>query len=71
VFPNSMLFKDAEELDGLQLGSVQMLAPVPGKFGPAGVPELEVFDIPYLFTDLDALEKVYKGPVGASLLKKT
>jgi len=70
VFPNSMLFKDAEELDGLQLGSVQMLAPVPGKFGPAGVPELEVFDIPYLFTDLDALEKVYKGPVGASLLKK-
>src|SRR4051812_28711938 len=70
VFPNSMLFKDAEELDGLQLGSVQMLAPVPGKFGPAGIPELEVFDIPYLFHDLDALEKVYKGPVGASLLKK-
>src|SRR5512147_557638 len=70
VYPNSMLFKDAEELDALQLGSVQMLAPVPGKFGPAGIPELEVFDLPYMFPDLEALQKVYKGPVGANLLKK-
>jgi len=70
VYPNSMLFKDAEELDALQLGSVQMLAPVPGKFGPAGVPEFEVFDLPYMFPDLEALQRVYKGPVGANLLKK-
>jgi C4-dicarboxylate-binding protein DctP len=70
VYPNSMLFKDAEELDALQLGSVQMLAPVPGKFGPAGVPELEVFDLPYMFPDLESLQRVYKGPVGANLLKK-
>jgi C4-dicarboxylate-binding protein DctP len=70
VFPNSMLFKDAEELDALQLGSVQMLAPVPGKFGPVGVPEFEVFDLPYMFPDLDALQRVYRGPVGAALLKK-
>ena len=41
VYPNSMLFKDAEELDALKLGSVQMLAPVPGKLGPAGIPEFE------------------------------
>jgi C4-dicarboxylate-binding protein DctP len=70
VYPNSMLFKDAEELDALQLGSVQMLAPVPGKFGPAGIPELEVFDLPYLFADLEALQRVYNGPAGAALLKK-
>lgn len=70
VYPNSMLFKDAEELDALQLGSVHMLAPVPGKFGPAGIPELEVFDLPYMFADLEALQRVYKGPAGASLLKK-
>jgi C4-dicarboxylate-binding protein DctP len=70
VFPNSMLFKDAEELDGLQLGSVQMLAPVPGKFGPAGIPEFEVFDLPYMFPDLDALQRIYDGPAGAALLKK-
>ncbi len=70
VYPNSQLFKDAEELDALQLGSVQMLAPVPGKFGPAGIPEFEVFDLPYLFPDLAALQRVYNGPAGAAMLKK-
>ncbi len=70
VYPNSMLFKDAEELDALQLGSVQMLAPVPGKFGPVGLPEFEVFDLPYMFPDIDAVHKVYYGPVGASLMKR-
>jgi C4-dicarboxylate-binding protein DctP len=38
-----------------------MLAPV-GKFGPAGVPEFEVFDLPYMFPDLDALQRIYDGP---------
>jgi C4-dicarboxylate-binding protein DctP len=70
VYPNSTLFKDAEELDALQLGSVQMLAPVPGKLGPVGLPEFEVFDLPYLFPDLEALQRVYSGPAGAMLMKK-
>jgi C4-dicarboxylate-binding protein DctP len=70
VYPNSMLFKDAEELDALKLGSVQMLAPVPGKFGPTGLPEFEVFDLPYMFPDLEALARVYRSPAGADLLKK-
>jgi len=70
VYPNSMLFKDAEELDALKLGSVQMLAPVPGKFGPAGVPEFEVFDLPYLFSDIEAVHRAYKSPAAAALMKK-
>ena len=70
VYPNSMLFKDAEELDALQLGSVQMLAPVPGKFGPVGLPEFEVFDLPYMFPDLETLGRVYRSPAGLGLLKK-
>jgi C4-dicarboxylate-binding protein DctP len=70
VYPNSMLFKDAEELEALKLGSVQMLAPVPGKLGPAGIPEFEVFDIPYMFPDLEALQRVYRGPAGAAMMKK-
>ena len=70
VYPNSTLYKDKEELDALQLGSVQMLAPVPGKFGPIGLPEFEAFDLPYLFPDIDAVHKVYNSPVGVSLLKK-
>src|SRR5436190_24319608 len=48
VFPNSSLYKDNEELQALQLGSVQMLAPALSKFGPLGVREFEVFDLPYI-----------------------
>src|SRR5947207_4123995 len=70
VYPNSMLFKDAEELDALKLGSVQMLAPVPGKFGPAGIPEFEVFDLPYLFPDIEAVHRAYKSKAAINLMKK-
>src|SRR5205809_1188632 len=70
VYPNSMLFKDAEELDALKIGSVQMLAPVPGKFGPAGIPEFEVFDLPYLFPDIDAVHRAYKSTAAVDLMKK-
>ena len=70
VYPNSSLFKDGEEMEALQLGSVQMLAPSLAKFGPLGVREFEVFDLPYLFDNYDELHKVTRGPVGASLLKK-
>ena len=70
VFANSTLFKDKEELEALQIGSVQMLAPVPGKFGPLGVKEFEVFDLPYIFKDIEAVHRFSRGPGGASLLKK-
>lgn len=70
VYANSTLYKDKEELEALQMGSVQMLAPVAGKFGPAGVKEFEVFDLPYIFPDDVALHRVTRGPIGTSLLKK-
>ncbi len=70
VYPNSSLFKDGEEMEALQLGSVQMLAPSLAKFGPLGVREFEVFDLPYIFDDTADLHKVTTGPVGASLFKK-
>lgn len=70
LYPNSILFKDKEELEALQVGSVHMLAPVAGKFGPAGVKEFEAFDLPYIFPNEEALHRVTRGPVGASLLKK-
>ena len=70
VYANSSLYKDNEEVDALQLGAVQMLAPSLAKFGPLGVREFEVFDFPYLFDNYDELHKVTRGPVGASLLKK-
>ncbi|KIL97027.1 TRAP-type C4-dicarboxylate transport system periplasmic component [Paramagnetospirillum magnetotacticum MS-1] len=70
VFPNSMLYKDKEELEALQLGAAQMLAPSLAKFGPLGIKEFEVFDLPYIFPSKDVLRAVTGGPVGASLLKK-
>lgn len=70
VYPNSQLYKDGEELQMLQLGSVQMLAPSVSKFGPLGAREFELFDLPYLFDNYDELHKVTQGPIGQSLLKK-
>jgi C4-dicarboxylate-binding protein DctP len=70
VYANSTLFKDGEELEALQLGSVQMLAPSLAKFGPLGVREFEVFDLPYIFDNYEALHKVTGGPVGQALFKK-
>ena len=70
IYPNSTLYKDKEELEALQLGSVQMLAPSLSKFGPLGVKEFEVFDLPYLFDNYDELQKVTSGPVGKQLLAK-
>ncbi|WGD54624.1 TRAP transporter substrate-binding protein [Bradyrhizobium sp. CB1650] len=69
VYPNSQLYKDKEELEALQLGSVQMLAPSNSKFGPLGIREFEVFDLPYILPDLKTLRKVTEGPLGARLLK--
>jgi C4-dicarboxylate-binding protein DctP len=70
VYPNSQLYKDKEEMEALQLGSVQMLAPSLAKFGPLGVKEFEVFDLPFLFKDSEAFRAVTAGPVGRSLLAK-
>jgi C4-dicarboxylate-binding protein DctP len=69
VYPNSTLYKDKEELEALQLGAVQMLAPSVSKFGPIGIKEFEVFDLPYLLPDSKNVRKVTDGPLGTKLLK--
>ena len=70
LYPNSQLYKDKEELEALQLGSVQMLAPSLAKFGPLGAKEFEVFDLPFLFKDDAAFRGITSGPLGAELFKK-
>jgi C4-dicarboxylate-binding protein DctP len=69
IYPNSTLYKDKEELEALQLGAVQMLAPSNSKFGPIGIKEFEVFDLPYILPNRVALRKVTDGPLGKRLLK--
>ena len=70
VYPNSQLYKDKEELEALQLGAVQMLAPSLAKFGPLGAKEFEVYDFPCLFPNKEGLRHVTDGPIGQGLLKK-
>jgi len=68
-YPNSQLYEDKEELEALQLGSVQMLAPSLAKFGRLGVKEFEVFDL-LCFKDDAAFRGITEGPLGAELFKK-
>jgi C4-dicarboxylate-binding protein DctP len=70
VYANSSLYKDKEEVEALQLGAVQMLAPSLAKFGPLGAREFEVFDLPYILRSKEALRKITDGPIGKKLFAK-
>ncbi|MBF0468788.1 MAG: TRAP transporter substrate-binding protein [Desulfamplus sp.] len=70
VYPNSQLYKDKEEMEALQMGAVQMLAPSLAKFAPLGVKEFELFDLPFIFSGYEDLHKITLGPVGKKLLDK-
>ncbi len=70
IYPNSQLYKDREEMEGLQLGAVQMLAPSLSKFGPIGAREFELFDLPYIFPNKETLYRVMDGDIGKSLFSK-
>jgi C4-dicarboxylate-binding protein DctP len=70
VYPNSSLYKDKEEIEALQLGSVQMLAPSTAKFAPLGAKEFEALDLPWLFKDEETYARAMKGPIGKWLFQK-
>ena len=67
VYPNSQLYRDREEMEALQLGAVQMLAPSLSKFGPLGVRQFELFDLPYIFPNKETLYRVMDGDIGKRL----
>jgi C4-dicarboxylate-binding protein DctP len=68
VFPNSQLFGDENVLEAMLLGDVQMAAPALSKFDRY-TPQLQIFDLPFLFKDMAAVEKFQKGPEGQALMK--
>ncbi len=70
VYPNSTLYKDKDEMEALQLGAVQMLAPSLAKLGPLGIKDFEAFDLPYLFDSVTMLHRVTQGSLGIAMLKK-
>ena len=67
VYPNASLYDDREALEALSLNAIQMAAPSFSKF-TSFVPQLELFDLPFLFDNTKHLHKVLEGPVGKELL---
>ena len=70
IYTDSKLIQDKDELEALQLGVIQMAAPALGKISALGLREFDVFDLPYLFPDSDALHRITQGPIGRELFKK-
>jgi len=67
VFPSSQLFGDAKELEALLLGDVQLIAPSLSKFDRY-TKKLQVFDLPFLFEDTEAVDRFQQGALGKALL---
>ncbi len=67
VFPSSQLFGDAKELEALLLGDVQFIAPSLSKFDRY-TKKIQVFDLPFLFDNLEAVDRFQSGPSGQALL---
>ena len=68
VFPSSQLFGDAKELEALLLGDVQFIAPSLSKFDRY-TKKLQVFDLPFLFNDIDAVDRFQSSAQGKGLLE--
>ena len=67
VYPNSMLYDDDKVLEAMLLGDVQMAAPSLSKFENYTT-RLRVFNFPFLFDDIDAVDRFQASPAGQDLL---
>jgi C4-dicarboxylate-binding protein DctP len=67
VYPNSQLFGDAKEMEALALGDVQIIAPSLSKFDKF-TKQLQVFDLPFLFDDIAAVDRFQQSEDGKELL---
>ena len=67
VYPNSSLFGDGKEMEALLLGDVQLLAPSLAKFEHYSKP-IQIFDLPFLFDDIHAVDRFQQSPQGQALL---
>ena len=67
VYPNSSLFGDGQEMDALLVGDVHILAPSLAKFEHYQK-KIQLFDLPFLFDDMAALDRFQQSDAGKSLL---
>jgi C4-dicarboxylate-binding protein DctP len=70
IYPDAQLYGDHDEMQALQLGAVDMLAPSLSKFGRIGFPEFELFDLPFLFAQVADVRRITQGPLGRRLLER-
>lgn len=70
IYPDAQLYGDHDEMQALQLGAVEMLAPSLSKFGRIGFPEFELFDLPFLFPRVADVRRITEGPLGQRLLER-
>lgn len=68
VYPNSSLYGDGQEMDALLSGDVHLLAPSLAKFEHFQK-KIQIFDLPFLFQDLAAVDRFQQGEAGKALLK--
>ena len=67
VYPSSQLYGDAKEMEALALGDVQIIAPSLSKFDKF-TKQLQLFDLPFLFDNVGAIDRFQQGPEGQKLL---
>lgn len=67
VYPNSQLFNDSKVLEAMILGDVHLAAPSLSKFSKY-TKKLQVYDLPFLFKDMNAVDRFQNSPMGQSLL---
>ena len=70
IYPQGELYGDHDEMQALQLGAIDMIAPSLSKFGPIGFPEFELFDLPFLFESVADVRRITRGPLGRKLLDR-
>ncbi len=66
VFPSGQLGNDPKTLEGVKLGTID-IGMTGNPFFTAFAPEMNVFDLPYLFRDFAHAYKVIDGPIGQQL----
>lgn len=69
MFPGSVLGGEKEMIEQTQVGAIQILRTSLGPVGPV-VPEVNVFNMPFVFRDIAHMRAVIDGPIGQELLDK-
>jgi len=69
MFPGAVLGQEKEAVEQAQIGAIQIVRISLGVIGPV-VPEVDVFNMPFVFRNIPHMRAVIDGPIGAELLDK-